>query len=652
MSAMKKFSFTAGILLSIVTLVSAGKNPSDFFLRDGDVYVIYGDSITDNSCYARTIENYVLTRFPTWHVTFYNLGWGGDVAGNLFRVTRDVLPIKPTVFSDCMGMNDAGYCPVSEPRLNAYINAYREMIPMLRKANPDVRIALVSAIPYENRNGTGAANGAYAQTLRCFAQAKRQLAKEFGARFIDLFSGYSEKMGMGKVIYPDFVLSGDGVHPNGIGQTIMSLVILKSMGAPAEIADLKIDLSKFGTFSIFSKTTEAHRCKVKDIAFKHGQLTFQRMAEALPCPVIAGEEQTARFLDVVNFSDEINRDILTVAGLTAPAYQLKINNVPIEIYSQQELATGVNIAKPMKGPLWDQAMAVANATNERQSAHYTKWRGVWLAGAGSTAGQYNLSDKARIQQLDTEAQAAIKKQHELNQPKWMTFTLTPVKEKPVNLPKPVTYSDCAPDVTPRLQPLDWTKAKVKSIDLKAVANRGFADEVAGDQKGGWSDQGPTNDLSPFPTGHQVLAGVPFDIINPAQNSGKSMIVLSRRAGQGAPASVTIPVGGLKTKMLVFLHAGAWVTNSKNVEVILHYADGLSVKAGFNAGIHFTDWWSTPEVSPSLVRAWTGNNKSAGVSVAYTPLSNPNPDQPIQSIELSASENTDWVYGLIAITALE
>jgi lysophospholipase L1-like esterase len=651
MSTLRTISILAGILLTLGTLATAAEKPSEFFLRDGDVYVIYGDSITDGATYPRTIENYVLTRFPKWNVTFYNLGWGGDVAGNLFRVTRDVLPIKPTAFSDCMGMNDGGYSAVSEPRLNSYINAYREMIPMLRKANPEVRIALISAIPYENRNGTGAANGAYAQTLRCFAQAKQQLAKEFNTRFVDLFSGYSEKMGMGKVIFPDFVLSGDGVHPNGIGQTIMTLAILKGMGAPAEIADLKIDLSKSGIFSLFSKAAEAHRCKVKDIAFKQGKLTFKRLAEALPCPVIAGEEQTARFLDTVNFADEINRDMLTVVGLTAPAYELRINNVPIEIYSSQELANGVNIAKPMKGPLWDQAMAVAGATNERQNAHYTKWRGVWLAGGGSTSGQYNTSNKTQIDQLDAAAKAAIKKQHELNQPKWMTFTLTAVKEKPVNLPKPVTYSDCSPDVTPRLQPLDWTKAKVKSIDLKTLVNRGFADEVASDQKGGWSDQGPGNDLSPFPTGHQVLAGVPFDIIDPAKNNGKSMVVLSRRAGQGTPTSVTIPVG-LKAKMLAFLHIGAWVSNTKMVEVILHYSNGLSMKAGFNAGIHFTDWWSTPEVSPSLVRAWVGNNKSAGVAATYTPLPNPTPEQTITSIELVVPENTDWVYGLIAITALE
>ena len=53
------------------------------------------------------------------------------------------------------------------------------------------------------------------------------------------------------------------------------------------------------------------------------------------------------------------------------------------------------------------------------------------------------------------------------------------------------------------------------IDLKSAANRGFADEAAGDGKGGWSDQGPANDMSIFNNyGVQKFSGIEFDIIDP------------------------------------------------------------------------------------------------------------------------------------------
>ena len=53
-----------------------------------------------------------------------------------------------------------------------------------------------------------------------------------------------------------------------------------------------------------------------------------------------------------------------------------------------------------------------------------------------TQGEYDLSNKARIAELDAQIQSAIQKQHELNQPKWTIITLSPVAEKVVKLPEP------------------------------------------------------------------------------------------------------------------------------------------------------------------------------------------------------------------------
>jgi len=641
-------SITFGQCCSMVQPSSKSFSDNNFLLRDGDVYVIYGDSITDNAVYPRTIENYVLTRFPDWKITFYNLGWGGDNAHNLFRVQRDVLPIKPTVFTECMGMNDGCYAPADSFRLETYVNAYRQMIPMLRKVNPDMRITLISPVAYENKISSAHADGCYPQTLRIFSKAKAEVAREIGTGFIDLNTAYAEKMGLGKVIYPDFILTGDGIHPNEVGQTIMAQLILKGMNAPSLLAFAAIDAS-----GKTPKTADTTRCQIKDVKMNDkGELSFSRIAEALPCPMEATGEKARRFLEVVNFNNEINRDILMVKGLSAKAYELKINGVVIDTYSSLDLLHGVNISQAMKGPLWDQANDVRNATIERQKAHYDKWRFVWLKNGDSVQGQYDLTDKNQIEQLDKKIESAIQKQHQVNQPKWMTFTLTPVASKPIVFPEPVTYSSMGVSLKPpTLQPLDWTKAKVKTIDLRSVVNRAFADEVAGDGKGGWTDQGPINDLSPFPVGKQILAGVPFDVIDPAKNDNKSMVVISRREGLNTPAAVKIPIG-FKAKILTFLHTSAWASDAApSVQVKINFQGGLTSKTTFSFITQLSDWWSSPSAI-SAVTAWTAYNKSAPIYVLYTPIFNPTPEAIIESIEISAPEEAQWGYGLIAITALE
>jgi lysophospholipase L1-like esterase len=635
-----KENFVKGLATVTPAQAAATNCRGDFFLRDGDVYVFYGDSITDNEVYPRMLENYVLTRFPSWNITFYNLGWGGDVAKNIFRLQREVLPVKPTVFTENMGMNDGCFSPINAGTVDVYTNAYRTLIPMLRECNPEMRIVLISEVPYENQPGKYPADGAYPQTLQYLARTKEKLAREFGVAFIDLFTAYAKQIGYGKIIYPDFILSGDGIHPNAIGQTIVGMIILKSMNAPAQIAGLDLNIAG-NTLDV----TQAVRCKLKDVKLSSdGVVGFARLAEALPCPIEPQGEQTQRFLGLVNFADELNRDILTIAGLSCKAYELKINDVSIDIYTADELASGVNIAEPMKGPHWDQARAVARATRERQAAHNTKWRSVWLKDHSNiTQGQYDLSNKARIDELDAQAQAAVKKQHELNRPKWMTFTLTPAAPKPTTLPVPVTIGI----QPPQMEPLDWSKKDVKMVDLRTPANRPFAGES------GWLDVGPKASFGAIPVGRQLFAGVPFEIIDPAKNNDKSMVVIGTRPDQkGLVSQVVIPLGH-KASVLNFLHAGAWMSISdKPVVVEFAYAGGIKIKTRFAPGYHIVDWWQPPQALSNGVIAWTGICDGNPIGVMYAPVINPRPEEPIESILISLPEGSSSIYGLMAISYLE
>ena len=72
--------------------------------------------------------------------------------------------------------------------------------------------------------------------------------------------------------------------------------------------------------------------------------------------------------------------------------------------------------------------------------------------------------------------------------------------------------------------------EASSIDITPVVNMAFRDDISDDKKGGWTDQGPGNDMRMLKTGRRRFSGIPFEIIDPAKNNGKSCIVL---AGPGS-----------------------------------------------------------------------------------------------------------------------
>src|SRR3954451_19606445 len=110
----------------LLLLAGAAWAQADFYLKDGDRVVFYGDSITDQRLYTTFTESYVLTRFPTLNVVFTHSGWGGDRVGGGgggpvdLRLARDVFPYQPTVMTIMLGMNDGGYRALDETLLNTY----------------------------------------------------------------------------------------------------------------------------------------------------------------------------------------------------------------------------------------------------------------------------------------------------------------------------------------------------------------------------------------------------------------------------------------------------------------------------------------------------------------------------------------------------
>jgi hypothetical protein len=80
-----------------------------FPLKDGDTWIMAGDSITAQHLHSNYIEAFCYARFPKLTFCFRNSGVGGDTIPKLLaRFDYDVAAWAPTVVSVELGMNDQG----------------------------------------------------------------------------------------------------------------------------------------------------------------------------------------------------------------------------------------------------------------------------------------------------------------------------------------------------------------------------------------------------------------------------------------------------------------------------------------------------------------------------------------------------------------
>ncbi len=174
------------------------------------------------------------------------------------------------------------------------------------------------------------------------------------------------------------------------------------------------------------------------------------------------------------------------------------------------------------------------------------------------------------------------------------------------------------------------------IDLRKHANMGFRDEKTGDRKGGWTDQGPLNDMRDLPTGRQIFYGVPYDIIEPEKNNGKSAVILRGGDRQYFPAAATGIKVNRKAVALFFLHATAWTSGRPLFHYVVHYQDGSQVEIPIFANRESAEWWNPADTnlkSRDLRVAWSIKNRSHLVGLFTYKWKNPNPDKIIATLDI-------------------
>jgi hypothetical protein len=205
----------------------------------------------------------------------------------------------------------------------------------------------------------------------------------------------------------------------------------------------------------------------------------------------------------------------------------------------------------------------------------------------------------------------------------------------------------------QLEPCSTTAAPPKldaslgyrPLELSRFCNEGFLGGV-------WN--GPNMGLKKLPVGDVVLKGVPFAIVDPGANAGKSC--LGFRAVAQNPngiRTVTVPFGG-QAAAFHLLVTSLWSSSlpalTKVLVVEIDYADGTRRTAEVCYGRDVLDW-CPPDLAVTRTHpavAWIGPEWPTPGLYDFV-WYNPEPAKPIRALTLSAANDTGFAV-VVAVTA--
>jgi len=387
-SPSKRFALTLALVSSALSgIVFAA--PAPLQLKDNDVWVMAGDSITAQRLHSNFIEAYYRTRFPHMRLHFRNSGIGGNRTSSILaRFDYDVAAWKPTIVSIELGMNDVGGSEED------YIRGMKELITKIRAipAQP----VLISSSPVDDGSLMGDWRSPRCEKIHPFTEALQKLAEQENVLFVDQYHPLIDVWGNNRrkgaeaaaakaasqpqppvaapvippappkapPIPPGLVpLGGDPVHPGAVGQYMMAATILKSLHAPEAVSSAAL--------SAEGKVASTKGCKITDAAVKDGKLTFTRLDETGPWPILPAARS---MLELMPSALSLSEYELKITGLADGLHRVSINGQPAGEVSARDLAAGWNLSGVFDGALGERSAAVAGLISKLQSGLNNNWR--------------------------------------------------------------------------------------------------------------------------------------------------------------------------------------------------------------------------------------------------------------------------------------
>jgi lysophospholipase L1-like esterase len=366
--------FLLALILCLVYSSSLAAQ-GEFYLKDGDTVVFYGDSITNQRLYTTFTEAFVVTRFPKLNIRFVHSGWSGDkvdggVGGPIdVRLARDVLAYQPTVITIMLGMNDAGYRLFDPALFKSYSAGYEHIVKALKTAAPKARITAIQPSPYDDVTRAPMFEGGYNSVLTRYGAFVRELASREGLSYADLNASVVAALRRANEADPARAqeLIPDRVHPSAPIHYLMAEALLKSWNAPAIVSDVEIDAASPAVRTAANTT-------ISKLSNDQG-IAWTQLDNSLPLPIETfPSEELLRFMfRMSDCMQALNREKVAVTGLTpGRAYALKIDGQAIGTHSAEEWAAGVELGEA-DTPMARQAVDVLQLIYRHNDVHWARW---------------------------------------------------------------------------------------------------------------------------------------------------------------------------------------------------------------------------------------------------------------------------------------
>jgi len=432
-----------GLLFAVARPAAA-----EFPLKDGDVWVMAGDSITAQHQHSNYFEAFSFARYPKLKFGFRNSGVGGHtIPTTLARFDYDIAGWKPTVVSVELGMNDQGSTPTDK-----FIANMQTMLE--RIGSIGARPVILTASPVND--GTAPPKSTTQnRRLSEYAVELKKLAEERKIPFADQFHALVEIWAKNK---PDelrfnamrdvktaltlpalagkehlqaflevqaklpkqpLTMQGDPVHPGPNGQLMMAAELLKGLGAEGFVSSAALDGS--------GKLVKAKGCMIADVKLDGDKLTFSRLDESLPFPIPDG---TVDVLPLDPTIEAMSLYLLKVDGLKPGSYTVKIGGAAlVPTFTAEALAKGVNLtaaahtvatgSKP--NPILLQSRAILAAVSVKESI-VGQWRGF-----SRQMSETGVDHKQKLAELAAQITAADEKIRAAAKPTNLQFEINPAK---------------------------------------------------------------------------------------------------------------------------------------------------------------------------------------------------------------------------------
>jgi lysophospholipase L1-like esterase len=330
-----------------------------------------------------------MTHFPNARITCFNAGIGGDAIGQIYnRFDDDVLAKNPTVLTLTWGMNDTGYFEWYKPDAQDFMDkrvlesykTYGQLEDKL-KQHPEIRKIIILGSPYDETTKFTTKN-IYPKKTALFNKVidfQEGSAKKNNWAFVDFYHSMTDINLREQAKDSTFSLApNDRVHPDNDGHLVMAYLFLKAQGLDNKaVADITINAES-------KKVTKSVNCRIMNISASADSLSFNYLANSLPYPVDTiprswgNKKKQADALKLVPFTNEFNREMLTVKGLKAGNYDLMIDGEHIATYSAQNFNDGLNMAELTKTPQYQQAIQIRELNEERWEIERRLRMYIWM----------------------------------------------------------------------------------------------------------------------------------------------------------------------------------------------------------------------------------------------------------------------------------